>query len=339
MIALWGLLVGRVFAAEYYLEVAPVTDRAAAAKIEQVVDAAGFDGRVVRRFRLGRGWEFVVLVEHMADPEAAAAAASRLEKDLGAKVSAWKVDGTDKAVAVDLPVATASKTDGPAEWIARARAAHGGDAGGATALARAGAVHFRFSRTFTHGSGDITVRHDYWRESGSRRLAVDTPDGTGQDSLTVVTASGAWIRVGSSVQTRDIGVTLGVVDAFAPEVVLTVAIEAAALLAAPEVEAFKALEGAESGLRFGAGGDESEAGLSFVDIDPATGRLARVRYVTEAGPITYVLEGWKQVSPGVLVPAAVAVERADGRKERFSVEWLELAEHAPAGTFDKPATP
>ena len=237
----------------------------------------------------------------------------------------------------DLPAQAPSKADGPAEWIARARAAHGGESGGATALARANAVHFRFSRTFTRGDHEVTVRHDYWRESGSRRLAVDTPDGLGQDSVTVVTASGAWIRVGSSVQSRDIGVTLGVVDTFAPEVVLTVAIEAAALLSGPEVEGFKALEGGESGLRFGDGGDESEAGLSFVDIDPATSRLGRVRYVTEAGPITYVLQGWKQVSPGVLVPAEVTVERADGRRERFAVEGLEIAEHAPAGTFDKPA--
>lgn len=337
MLAWLALSVSVARADEYYLEAPAVADRAAAAKMEQVAEAAGFDARIVRRFRLGKGWEFVVLVERLGGEAEAAAAASRLERELGGKVTAWRVDASDKAVSVNLPPPPAPTGDGgAAAWLERVRVAHGGPTGGSTALARAGAVHFRFARTFEHGGKQVTVRHDYWRDGASRRLAVET-NGTGQDSLAIATSGGAWLRVGSQVLTRDIGITIGAIDAFAPEAVLTVALEAARLLSGPEVASFRALEGAESGLRFGAGGDESEPGVSFVDVDPATGQLLRVRYVSEAGPITFELGGWRQVATGVIVPGEVKVQRADGQRETYRVEGLELMDRAPAATFDKPS--
>jgi hypothetical protein len=324
-------------AEEFYLEAAPVPERPAAARMEQAVDAAGFEGRVVRRFRLGKGWEFVVLVEHFASAKEAAAAAARLGRDLGSDVTAYRLDDASRAVAVELPALPPPEQDsGAGPWIERARVAHGGASGGAATLARAGAVHFVFARTLSLAGKDVTVRHDYWREGPARRLQVDTA-GAGQDSLAIATGTGAWMRVGSEVQTRDIGITIGVVDAFAPEAVLTVALEAARLLDGPEVAGFRRLEGAESGLRFGSGTDESEPGLSFIDVDPDTGRLLRARYVSEAGPITFEMSGWRQVAPGVLVPAELRVERADGRRETLRVDALELMEHAPAATFEKPS--
>ncbi|MDO9280551.1 MAG: hypothetical protein Q7U06_01505 [Pseudomonadota bacterium] len=337
MIGWIALLATIARADEYYLEAAPVPDRAAATRVEQVAEAAGFDARVVRRFRLGKGWEFVVLVESFPGEAQAAAAAVRLESDLGAKVTAWRLDGTEKPISVVLAAPPPDAADvGAASWIERARVAHGGATGGAGAVGRAGAVHFTFSRTLQLAGKQVAVHHDYWREGASRRLVVDTA-GAGQDSLSVATASGAWIRVGGQVQSRDIGITIGMVDAFAPEAVLTVALEAARLLDGAEVGAFRPLEGAESGLRFGAGGDESETGLSWVDIDPSTAQLVRVRYVSEAGPITFELSGWRKVAGGVLVPAEVHVERADGGKESLRVDGLELLDRAPASTFDKPA--
>ncbi len=332
-----GLLAAIARADEYYLEAAPVTDRAAATRVEQVAEAAGFEPRVVRRFRLGKGWEFVVIIESFPGEAEAAVAAVRLERDLGEKFSAWRVDAGEKPVAVSLaaPSAVAAEV-GAGAWIARARSAHGGPTGGSAALARAGAIHFTFSRTLDLGGKVVTVDHDYWREGASRRLVVGTA-GQGQDSLSVATSSGAWIRAGGLVQGRDIGITIGMVDAFAPEAVLTVALEAARLLEGSEVGAFRALEGAESGLRFGTGGDESEPGLAWIDLDPSTAQLLRVRYVSDAGPITFELSGWRRVATGVLIPAVVRVERADGRQETLRVEGLDLLERAPASTFDKPA--
>lgn len=334
----WLMLVATLARAEeYYLEAAPVPDRAAAGRLEQGAEGAGFDARIVRRFRLGKGWEFVVLVERLRSAPEAAAAAARLERELGTTVSAWRLDAGEKAVAVELPTPTPVAAEvGAAAWMARARSAHGGHTGGASALARAGAVHFQFDRTVELGGKPVTVRHEYWREGAGRRLVIQT-GGAGTDSVSVATANGAWVQASGQVQSRDIGVAIGVIDTFAPEAILTVALEAARLLDGPEVDVFRPLEGAESGLRFGVGGDESEPGLSFVDLDATTARLIRVRYVSDAGPITFELSGWRQVATGVLVPTVVRVEHADGRGESVRVEDLRLLEKAPAATFDKPA--
>lgn len=324
-------------ASSYFLETASLPERQAAQEVQNVVKGAGFESRVVRRFRLGRGWGFVVLVEDFADEPAAQAAATRLARDIGVEVTVFRLDA-QRTVAIqpDAPEKPPEAASSVGDLLVRVRAAHGGPTGGAQALARAEAVHFVFTRSLSLGEGSAAVRHDYWRAGASRRLVVET-GGAGTDSLAVATASGAWLRANGAVSSRDLGVLIGTVDAFAPEAVLTLALDVPALLDAPEVERFAPLEGAESGARVGQAGDESEPGLSFVDIDPGTARLLRARYVTDAGPVTFEMEGWREVSPGVVVPARVRIVRADGREEVVKVERLETPERAPSGIFDRPA--
>ena len=323
-------------AAEFFAETSAVAERPAAQSMQEVAKAAGFEGRVVRRFHLGRGWEFVLLVEHFGSEADATAAAARLSKDLGHPVTVYRFAEL-KAVAIDAPNADTppAPATGIGELLAQVEAAHGGAGGGSDGLARAAAVHFVYTRALKIGGKDAVVRHDYWRDGAARRLVVET-GGAATDSTAIVNRDGAWIRVGAAVEKRDIGVLLGSVDAFAPEPVLMLALDVRSLLAGPELQRFKVLDGAESGVRMGEGGDETEPGLAFMDVDPATGRLLRARYVTEAGPVTYEYEGWREVAPGMLVPAAVRIERADGRKETLKVEILELAAQAPTGTFSPP---
>jgi hypothetical protein len=135
---------------------------------------------------------------------------------------------------------------------------------------------------------------------------------------------------------RDAGVLVTTIDGFAPEAVLTLALDVPSLLRSPEVERFKPLEGAESGVRIGHGGDETSPGLSFIDADPGTGRLLRARYVTEAGPVTVSMSGWKEAAPGIVYPVDMQVERADGSREELTVRALEVLGGAPSGTFAKP---
>lgn len=332
ILALWATVAS---AAEYFLETAPLPERPAAQKVQDVAKAAGFESRVVRRFRLGKGWAFVVLVERFDDEAEARDAAARLARDVGVDVVVFQVEDS-RAVALEAPAPPpADERSSVGELLARAQAAHGGVGGGARALGRAPAVHFVFTRTLEVDGKPATIRHDYWRDGAGRRLVVET-GGAGTDSVAVATAAGAWVKAGSTVATRDVGVLIGTLDAYAPEAVLTLALDVASLLEAPEVERFRALEGAESGTRVGQGGDESEPGLSFLDLDPKTGKLIRARYVTEAGPVTVEMEGWREVAPGVIVPGKVRIERADGRREAVAVERLEVAERAPAGLFDRP---
>lgn len=333
-----ALLAPFALATEYYLESASSDDRDAMAALEQKVDTAGFDGRLVRRFRLGHGWEWVLLVESFTSEADARAAVSKLQPVVGATLSVVRQDDAKKTAVVPEP---APVPDAPAvtaaQWIARADAALGGAGGGARELSRAPAVHFVFERTVGLGGKTVSVRHDYWREGSSRRLAVDTR-GVGQDSVAITTATGAWILVNGQATSRDIGVAVGAVDSFAPEAVLTIALEAHRLLAAPEVQRFQVLEGAESGVRLGVGADGPDQGLTWVDLDPETARPLRARYVTEGGPMEWQFSGWRQAAPGVMVPGEVALVRPDGTREVVRVERLEVLPHAPQGTFSPPGS-
>lgn len=334
---LLAALLSLAYGADFFIETGPLPERQAAVDVQAAVAGAGMEPRLVRRFKLGRGWEFVVLVEHFPSEEEAAAAMVRLAPLVGQSFSLFRVED-QRVIAVAAPAAPTPDVPPQSQipgLVARLEAAHGSDSGGSRALARAGAVHFVFTRTVLLGGKAAKVRHDYWRQGALRRLAIDT-GGAGTDSLAVATGSGAWLRVGSTVQTRDLGVLIGIVDAFAPEAVCTLALDVASLLSAPEVEHFRVLEGAESGIRIGQGGDESEPGLSFLDMDAVTGRLLRARYVTEAGPVTFEVSAWREVAPGILAPDSLRIERADGRVEVVQVERFDVSATAPPGVFDRP---
>ncbi len=325
------------------LETAPLVDKPSAQKVEAAARAAGFtQTRVLTRFSIGHGWVTTVLVEGVV-AERAAEQAEKLAGIAGTRVQIFRPDGKSlvlegeaRGVAGAPAALPATRGSGSvADLLARAEVAHGGKGGGARALARAGAVHFGFTRTVPIDGKPRTVRHDYWRNANGRRLAVET-NGVGVDSLAVAGPAGAWLKSGGTVRMRDIGVLYASIDDFAPEVIVTLALDVPSLLQSPEVERFKLLEGAESGVRIGQGGDESEVGLSFLDLDPTTGRLIRARYVTDAGPILVEMSGWKEAAAGVVIPGEVRVERADGSVETVKIERLEVLDTVPAGTFNKP---
>jgi len=323
-------------AADYYLESPSIPDRDVATHMQEQAKAGGASARVVRRFRLGHGWEFVVLVEGLTSETAAGDAAKKLSQQLGVPMTIFLVEEGSKAVAVDAPpAAPEAPAMTAAQWLARADAALGGKAGGANELARAAAVHFAYSRTFRLGDKDVTIHQDYWREGPNRRLSVET-HGAGQDSVAVVTSSGAWIVVNGSPTTRDIGVSVEAVDGFAPESILTFALEGHRLLNAPEVQRFTVLEGAEAGLRLGSGSADADQGLTWLDLDPTSARITHARFVSEGGPIEWELKDWHQLGAGVVVPYDVKVERTDGGDEHIRVERLEIVAHAPEGTFRSP---
>ncbi len=329
------LLCASAWASGFVVETPPIPSRTEADTLADQLSAAGIPAHVTRHFRLGRGWEFSVVADGYATEVLAMGAARRMETEFELVATVLRLEDNAKPVPVAArPVGeTAART--PADWIGDAVRAHGGASGGSQRLGLSASVHVVYTRTAVLKETEASIRHDYWRSAAGRRLVVTT-GGSAVDSLSVVSDSGAWIATGGKVTARDIGVLLEAVDAFAPEAILTVALEVAPLLASPEVGRFQFLEGAQGVVRLGSGADGLEPGLSYVDIDPTDGRIKRVRYVTEGGPIEWDLRSWKEVQPGVVVPFDVRIERADGRKERISIEKFEVGAPAPAGTFDAP---
>jgi hypothetical protein len=327
-------LIKLAMAAEYFLEVGPIGDKAAATAAQAQLKNAGIESRLVRQFRIGEGWEFLLIVEHIPEQAQADALATRIGTDTGRSVQIFRMDdGSEVEPEVEAPPKPTA-----AQLLEQTRQAHGGSSGGVSTLARAEAVHFVFDRVLIEGTRKTTYHHDYWREGANRRLVVDGPE---TDSLAIATASASWIKAtgaqpSEGVVSRDIGVVINQVDAFAPEAVLAVALDAWHLLEASEVEGFRFLEGGEGGTRIGSGSTEEESGLSFLDIDASSSRIIRVRYITEGGPVIYSLSEYREVQPGLWVPHRVEIERGDGRRELILVKQLELLPAAPTGSFDKP---
>ncbi len=321
----------------WWLESAGSPDRAVAAAVESAAIKDGYTARVVKRFRLGEGWLHVALVEGFADEAGASAAGARLRKETGATLNVVAAPAKGKAVKGEPVAAPAAKPAPPsaASTLARCLEAHGGAAGGAAALARSPAVHFKFVREFEVDGKKVRVAHEYWRNATSRRLEV-RGGGFGTDSVLVATADGAWMSAAGEVEARDIGVLISQADAFSPEVVLGPALDVPTLFGGPEPGTLMLLEGAESGVRVGRGEDPVGTGFAFADVDAANGLLQRVRYVTDAGPVSYSYGQWRAAREGLVVPGSVRVERADQRSEAIAVEALELLSAAPAGTFAQP---
>lgn len=332
MFLMWAL----AWADEYMLESTPYTQRTEAAQVQDAVQAqaSAYTTRIVRRFRVGHGWEFVVLVEKIPTEAEAMALASDVQEKMGVNLAVFFLEDTSRDRSVVEPrIPETSVT--VAEWLDRTRAAHGGPTGGATLLARAPVVHFVFSRELTIDGKKSSFRHEYWRDGTSRRLLVDS-SGVGKDSLAVANISGGWLVVDNAVQSRDAGVIVNAADTFAPEAVLAVVVDAWHLLAAPEVSDFRVLEGSEGGIRLGLGTNKEIQGLSYIDIDSNTGRITRARYVTSGGAVEFVLKDYREVVGNLWIPFQVEMMRADGRTEIIKIESIEIMEHSPKGIYDKP---
>lgn len=340
----WLLSLAAALAADWTVELPPVRDRSAAVRESEACRAAGYEARVTRRFRLDQGWRYVVVVPGLADEAAAQAAARSLSAAVGAEAVVAAPPGHVVAApaAVAEPAPAAADVATAAEWLARARAAHGGPAGGSAALAVAPAVHFRFRREVA-GAPGFTAEHDYWRDGAGRRLAIVVDEasaraGRATSSVSVAAERGAWVApAGAAASARDIGVVIAAIDDFAPEAVLAVVLEVAPLLSRPEAEEYDVLDAEPGVVRVGLGGDAEAGTLAFVDLDPVTARIRGARYVTDAGPIVFAMADYREVAPGIVVPARLSTRRADGGREEVTVQELALAAAAPPSTFAAPA--
>lgn len=339
-----ALLISSVFvwaASLWSVESTAQGDKAAVEAVKLSAEQLGYSPRVVRRFRLGEGWGWVAIVEGFDSASTAEAAARNFagRSSLTFSVVEQPSKSANKRATemIQPPVAEAAAAPSASDWVSRVLSAYGGAAGGAVALSRAEAVHFTFERTVQAAAGSAMVmNHDYWREGASRRLTI-TPVGIGEKSIAVATGSAAWVAASGRVETRDIGVVINQIDAFAPETVLSVALDVATLLSTPG--GLILLEGAERGIRIGRGEDPVEPGLAFMDVDPETARLHSVRYVTEAGPVEFTYEGWRAVTADVQRPDTMVLTRPDGNVERVRVTALEVVDAAPSGTFSAPVAP
>lgn len=108
------LLVSRAWAGTYWLETEPAVDRTSATALATSAGTDGHDGRVIRRFRAGAGWEYVVVVEGFADERSAQTAATVVANQVHQPISVFIAEGADaRRVAVARPDGSAAAEPAP----------------------------------------------------------------------------------------------------------------------------------------------------------------------------------------------------------------------------------
>ena len=332
-------------AADYYLEAGPYTTRAeasAAADALKVSTAV----RVVRRFRAGAGWEFIVRVGGFDDEDEMHAYVRRTD---GAHFASFERVGNswrrldegpeDAGPRADELVDVPGKTLRTPALLRAAVKAHGGRDGGLSILELAPTVVFDYERKLAREDGRTVAEHHYVRQGDAVRLDVNVTAGAGVDSSTILASDRrAWVSTDESSISRDPDRTAEVLARFSPEGLLAVPLgiphdmETAGpwRLLAPTAEIHGKRVVAKASV-------PGERGLVSAEFGVEDHLLRRLDWMLDTGPITYVFDDYRVVAEGLVVPFHYEVLRGDDPIESMTVRRLEIGAALPADTFAIPA--
>jgi hypothetical protein len=348
----WWLLLCLMFAPSawagtFYLEAPAVPEKADATALAEAAQGQGQASRVVRRYRKGAGWEYVVVIEGFADQAAATAAAGALAGKTGKPITVFETMGDEaRAVSVEAPAAAASSADDERtpEQIAAGRIleaavkAHGGAPGGLAVVQKAEAVKFEFRRTVPGGP---TVKHVYAERGSDRFLEVVIEKGTGTSSKSGVAQGKGWLAAGSAQATlQDTAQTATELDRFAPEAVLAFPLGFAS--AVTERKEFQSLvpaggeqvdgEACEV-LRYDGGRAGTPLTLYVGDGDH---RVRKVVFGSDAGDVIHEFSDWKELAPGVVLPRRIRTWRGTELIDDVEVLGIDLHPKLPDDWFRAP---
>jgi hypothetical protein len=313
---------------------------------------------VVRAFKKGRGWVFLVRVEDVEDRDSAASVAHRLAELTGSSVQVLLVAGRDVLPVEELAVAAPSDDEGDTGELrgdaaagpvsdAVAARAEGGRLLAALVLAHGGGlasddpvlgieawdpVHFRFERSVDLGDGAMRVWHDFARAGERIRLEVRVMEGEGRNSVTLVDGDQAWLWVDGELHDVAAGPTREALGLFSPAVVLEQAVSFATW--APDLPA-RSVERASA--------DEPMAWFELerersdrvlVGLDPADHRVRALVVEGDSAELSWSFGDYQEVRDGLVVPLRLE-SRFDGHaREHVTVRTLELPDELDASLFD-----
>jgi hypothetical protein len=320
------------------------------------------NARVVRRYVRGEGWQFLVQVRELDSLDAARMMAVHMVDGGGTALVLEPVGGRERIVEtlgspLEAAPAVVSSVEGepaeevkpfpPADAIVQTAVInHGGAAGGGQVLSQAKAVGFVFDRKITGDEGPIRVHNRYFREGEALRLEVYIREGTGKDSVTVLSPEGkGWIIAEGQTVPRDASRVRDVAMRFSPEEILAVSLGIAEdMHTAGSWTGLRAValdeDGAVVVLRppEGAVPDPGMDGLveATFHTDPVT--LASVTWSTEGGRIRFSFSDYRAVTPELVVPFKMEVHQDETKVEEIEVHELQLDPTLPEGLFVSPVT-
>jgi hypothetical protein len=336
------LLSGPARAEDIVIESQPYIERGDAVLLHSEIVQALPDGstataRLVRRFHQGQGWRYVVVIEG-ATTRAEADALARLVTGL---TVFSQEPASEPAPALDS--ASRAREEGAAEpRVAQPRderlmsadavlraavRAHGGSEGAGVLIDQAQSIRFSYTRTVPESGGNLVATNHFFRSGSAARLEVEITSGTGQNSVTILTADHTgWVSVGDGYTERDSGRTLEILERFSPEAVLAVP------LGLPEdVETASVWRSMRTSGRSGAGGDavwilkgEEDSGLQEATFDVQQHLLRRVTWSAEPGDITFTYDDYQELARDLIIPFHTRIERDGTMIEEITVLSFEV---------------
>lgn len=351
-----GLALGLVclsapaFAADYYLEGPPQSTRSDAVDLSRTAAEGGYKARVVRRYRQGVGWQYLVRVEGFDAEEPAREAARSIAARIGLPVSVFLAEGEEaRSLEVASPEAEPSQDapaapagpesaepldlEDPEAILARASRAHGGTRGGIAAIRGAEGVLFRFRRTLPDG---LVVDHTWARLGDSRFLEVDIVEGEGRSSRLIVGPAQAWLAVEEGAyEETDLQRAADTVSQLHPEQVLPfVLVFADAIENRRELELLQAsgvteVEGSPA-IAMQYEGDRTSGPMALA-LDRGRYHVLEVSF--EGGELVHRFDGWKQQGRLVL-PSRVRTWRAGELVDTVEIQALEIEGAPPKEWFE-----
>ena len=322
-----------------------------------IVPSDHLQARVLRRFVKGRGWCWVVRVDGVRDvAEGQRIAAGLASAGTHAVVLEREGDRVqtlgETAASSALPVDGADSTPDADGGLHDARAvlrlavkAHGGEKGGMVVLEQALAVELDVERSVAIDKGHILAANRYYRQGNALRLEVQIVEGSGTDSVTVLTADNhAWVKTGDDVVARDAARTREVLGRFSPEAVLAVPLGLAHdISSAADWQDLVSMgrvtrDGAEQ-VQLGPDAPSDDEGLVSAWFDAASGTLSEVQWRTAAGLIDFAYKDYRTVAENLVVPFEVTINRDGAEVEQIRVLRLAVSPTLDPALFDAPHSP
>jgi hypothetical protein len=325
----------------FYLEAPPVDARAEAAELQSLAEELGLEARVMRRYRHGSGWEFVVVAEGFEQRAEAERAAQRLAELSGQGIAVYRLEGGDAEPSTESLNPVDAATYGipeAADLLKRAARAVGGTQGGQARLDDANAIRFRYTRTIMTPEATVAARHEWVSVGDSRRVEIEVlEDSPGISSWVLSGPSENWVVVDDEWRQALPAQSLGISMELSPMTRLAWPLQFAvrSLEAGPyRVARQELVSGKSCWVLVAMTLLPDQPSRIWLEAD--SGRPARVDFATEAGRVELTLLDWREPDTGVVVPFLMELRRDGALVERIEVHELTLEPALNGDLFFKP---
>jgi hypothetical protein len=331
-----SLLIGPLAeGADYFLKSPPTRTRADAFALSQAAAAEGFrSSRIVRHYRHGTGWEYMLIVDGFVDHADVVEGADRLTAAIGRSFSVF---GGQVSLASDVAV-EGPKTKVISELLdsqtilQRAVRAHGGVGGGREILESTPYL-FRYRRQF----GDTRATHFYAHLNGEIFLEVSLDEGQGSSSQTMVLDEGTWMIVDGETSVVDRERALEMTSAFSPSNILSLPLNIGQAMRSREpfsrmyVDGQVDVEGTACVL-LRDGGDRFVPPMS-VALDVGQFLVRQVHSGSFGDERVQLFSEYREVSSGLVIPHHIQTWRGSKKIDDIEIIGLEIDPLMPPEWF------